>query len=195
MGSQSRKRSALPPRGSVAVVAGLIASFWVVGYLAASGRGNFDWIAATAAATGYGTLALALVTWQLVALTRADASGTLELARLAEREQEARDRSLRRERIERVLDAVNQLVDAAITAEANPNVGNPVYRAAQARLRTAIAVSAVPIEKLGSTEMLLRVPLDVVQNQAASATQYEIAPLLAAIDQEPPKSLPDRLPT
>jgi hypothetical protein len=80
------------------------------------------------------------------------------------------------------------------TAEANPNVGNPGYRAAQSRLRTAIAVSGVPIENLGSTEALLRVPLDGVENQAASATEFEIAPLLAAIDQEPSKSLLDRLP-
>src|SRR2546423_1768981 len=60
MGSHSGERNRVPLRGPVAVVAGLVVSFWVVGYPAATGRGDFDWNAATAAATAYGTLALAL---------------------------------------------------------------------------------------------------------------------------------------
>jgi hypothetical protein len=160
---------------------------WLVGHFAAAGFGDwnaFDWLAAVGAATAYGTLALALVTWTLVAQTRADASGTLELARLAEREQEARDRALRRERIERVVDAVNQLVDGAITAMANPNVGGVMYQTALSRLRTAIAISGLPIEKLTSTEFLLRTGRESVEAQAAAATEFELAPLLEALDRE-----------
>jgi hypothetical protein len=171
--------------GPVLVVAGLVVSFWLVGHLAAPGPTSdwdaFDWGAATAAATAYGTLALALVTWRLVALTRADASGTLELARLAEREQDERRRSLERERIERLVDAVNRLVDAAIIAERVPSQGAAVP-VAQARLRTEITISGMPIEKLGSTELLTRTPQVSVEAQGQSAT-FELAALLEEINQ------------
>jgi hypothetical protein len=71
------------------VALGLVAAFWLVGHLAATGTSTFDWNAAAAAATAYGTLALALATGGLVASTREDVSGTLKLARLAERERDA----------------------------------------------------------------------------------------------------------
>jgi hypothetical protein len=181
-----RKRIKPSPLLPTTTVVGLVVVFWLVGHLAARGHAlaAFDWLAAVGAATAYGTLALALVTWTLVAQTRADASGTLELARLAEREQEARDRALRRERIERIVDAVDQLVDAAIAAEANPNIEVSGYRAAASRLRTAIAVSGLPVEKLPSTELLLRTPRESVEAQAEASTKYELAPLLEALDRE-----------
>jgi hypothetical protein len=168
-----------------ALVAGLVVAFWLVGHFAAGGKpsdwDSFDWAAATGAATAYGTLALALVTWRLVVLTRADASGTLELARLAEREQEERARSVRRERILRIVDAVNQLVEAAILAGEIPGQLHTAVPNAQARLRTAIALSGLPIGELGSTDLLLRTPYEKVKDQAQSAT-LEIQALLSAID-------------
>jgi hypothetical protein len=70
----------------VATVTGLVVSFVVIGYLAAEDPATFDWDAAVAAGIAYGTLALALVTWRLVASARQDAAGTLQLARLTEEE-------------------------------------------------------------------------------------------------------------
>ena len=54
-------------------VAGLLLTSWLVGHFAAgpwSDWDAFDWGAATGAATAYGTLVLALVTWRLVERTK-----------------------------------------------------------------------------------------------------------------------------
>jgi hypothetical protein len=75
-----------------AVAAGGAVAFLAAGYFAASSWDSFNWDAATGAATAYGTLALALVTWSLVKSSNQDASETRRLAQLAEREQQARIR-------------------------------------------------------------------------------------------------------
>jgi hypothetical protein len=80
-------------RAALAVVlvtsVGLVAC-GLVGWLSRATGESFNWEVASATATAYGTLALAFVTWRLVASTRADAAGTLRVARLAEQDAEAR---------------------------------------------------------------------------------------------------------
>src|SRR5262249_12449485 len=89
MKESSKRRARFWPYAIV----GLVVVSGVIGWLAADGE-NFDWIAATAAATAYGTLALAGVTWSLVKRTEQlvvnaaqDASDTRKLAKIAAREQ------------------------------------------------------------------------------------------------------------
>jgi hypothetical protein len=60
-----------------------------IGWLGRSSHQTFSWDVAVSTATAYGTLFLALVTWRLVSSARDDAAGTLELAQLATRDQEA----------------------------------------------------------------------------------------------------------
>jgi hypothetical protein len=105
-----------PAGGAIAV--GIAPAFWVVGYLA-GGRHGFDWNAAAAAATAYGTFALALVTRRLVVFTSDETSATLQLARLAEQDQWDRTRSAERTKVERVVAAVQEVADAAIVAQDN----------------------------------------------------------------------------
>jgi hypothetical protein len=75
-------------RRLVAVVTGAFGVPIVVGLWA----NDWDWLnwdAAVGAATAYGTLALALVTWELAKSSNEDVRATGQLAQLAEREQQA----------------------------------------------------------------------------------------------------------
>jgi cytochrome b561 len=118
-------------------------------------------------AVSAGTLALAAVTWRLVVLTRSD--------------QRAQHRRLERERIERILAAVQELTEAGILYANVPGNG-PTVEIAKSRLSTAIAFSDVPVGKLGSTELLAsRTPPASVVAQAESA-KFELNELLAEFD-------------
>lgn len=86
----STPRRPAPERRNHALPYRLAAASGFAGWLGRGHGAGFSWDVAAATATAYGALALALVTWRLVASTRADAAGTLRLARLAEQEQEAR---------------------------------------------------------------------------------------------------------
>ncbi len=183
---------------TIAVLVGLLAVFWLIGHFAAGGHGHFDWDAASAAATAYGTLALAFVTSQLVAQTRTDASGTRDLARLAAQDQWARSRAEQREKIERVATSVQEVRDAAIVLRAVRGVaaatprGNAIeesaFNVAISRLKVAITLSGHPVNDFGSADLLSRTTAEKSDELNAEgqgqAALYEVEALLGAFDRE-----------
>ena len=109
---------------------------------------------ATAAATAYGTLALALVTWRLVNLTSKETAGTLQLAALAAQDQWEHKRSDERAKVERVAAAVQQVRDWAIAIRSNIGHASS-FDAAVSQLETAIMMSG-HADDVKSAELLTR---------------------------------------
>jgi hypothetical protein len=75
-------------------VLGLVLTAKLVGYFA-NGEHGFDWDAGTAAATAYGTLALALVTWRLGTKANDEADAVNQQAKAVRRQAAAVSRQVR----------------------------------------------------------------------------------------------------
>jgi hypothetical protein len=181
---------------SVAAVVGLVLVSWLVGHLAATGAlrwdwDAFDWVAATAAATAYGTLALALVTLRLVAFTSGETSATRQLAEQGAQAQWMGSRAEERARIQSVLAAVQEITDYAIATKAFPGQASS-FEAAKSHLSTAIAFSGHAPD-LGQADLLTRPERtpDEARRQA-DAARAEIAALLDRFDETTRAGPPQR---
>jgi hypothetical protein len=168
----------------VAVIAGLFGTMAVFGRLA--NPHGFDWNVAAGTATAYGTLALALVTWRLVSLTQQETHGTLQLAAYTARERWDRLRAEQRATLERVLESIYAVRDAAIFVAQVRGQGSE-FEIAVRRLGSAI-VLAGPVDLGSSVELTQVGALDAV-DQAVEA-EAEVLQLLSTFDDESERDAP-----